>query len=82
MIEYKSNNITLYNDDARVVFEKLKNDDISNLIIVSDPPFNVGYHYNEYHDKLPQDIYLELLSDLFGGGIRQWLYITLRIYTH
>lgn len=35
-------------------------------IVVTDPPFNVGYHYNEYDDNMPEDEYYEMLSLLFG----------------
>ena len=37
----------------------------SNIIIVTDPPFNVGYHYNEYTDSMPEDEYYSMLSTLF-----------------
>ena len=38
-----------------------------NLIIVSDPPFNIGYHYNQYKDKMNEDDYYEMLGTLFGS---------------
>ena len=34
-------------------------------IIVTDPPFNVGYHYNSYDDSLEEDEYYELLEEVF-----------------
>ena len=30
---------------------------VKNPVIVTDPPFNIGYHYEGYKDKLPEDIY-------------------------
>ncbi len=36
-----------------------------NPIIVTDPPFNVGYHYDEYADKMGDGEYYEMLADLF-----------------
>lgn len=36
-----------------------------NAIFVSDPPFNVGYKYDTYKDKLPEDVYFKILYDLF-----------------
>jgi hypothetical protein len=33
-------------------------------IIVTDPPFNVGYHYNTYIDKLSDDEYLDLIYSM------------------
>lgn len=37
-----------------------------NIIIVSDPPFNTNYHYNEYSDNLNEQDYLEFMSQIFG----------------
>ena len=34
-------------------------------IIVSDPPFNMGYHYNTYKDSMKEDEYFEWLGDIF-----------------
>lgn len=38
----------------------------SNSIIVSDPPFNVGYHYNKYKDKMDEDEYYKMLANIFS----------------
>jgi len=35
------------------------------FIIVTDPPFNVGYHYNTYKDSMDDDDYYEMLADVF-----------------
>ena len=35
------------------------------FIIVTDPPFNIGYHYNEYNDNLGADEYYEMLQSVF-----------------
>lgn len=37
-----------------------------NPIIVTDPPFNIGYHYNKYNDKMKEDDYFEWLGELFS----------------
>ena len=37
-----------------------------NIIIVSDPPFNMGYHYKTYKDKLKEDEYFGLMSEIFS----------------
>lgn len=34
-------------------------------IIVSDPPFNIGYKYHSYKDKMPEDDYYEFIGDVF-----------------
>lgn len=35
-------------------------------IIVTDPPFNIGYKYNTYHDKMSEEDYREMLCEVFG----------------
>ena len=35
-------------------------------IIVTDPPFNVGYHYADYADNLAEAEYFALLSNVLG----------------
>lgn len=43
----------------------LKEIDIpSNAIIVTDPPFNIGYHYNSYKDKINNEQYYDMLISL------------------
>ena len=37
-----------------------------NPIIVTDPPFNVGYHYDEYADRMEKSDYLDMLSEAFN----------------
>lgn len=37
-------------------------------VIVTDPPFNVGYHYANYRDRMPEDAYYQRLSDM----VRSW----------
>lgn len=45
--------------------ELLKTIDLSKIIIVSDPPFNIGYKYNTYSDKLKKDEYYNLITKVF-----------------
>jgi DNA modification methylase len=35
------------------------------FVIVTDPPFNVGYHYNNYKDNMNDDDYYEMLASVF-----------------
>lgn len=35
------------------------------VVIVSDPPFNIGYHYKNYKDKLKEDEYYSMLKEVF-----------------
>lgn len=57
--------ITLINDDCLNVIQSLKNE---NTCIVTDPPFNIGYHYKTYKDNLPKDDYYKMLISILGGG--------------
>lgn len=63
-------NINLYRNDCRLVLDDIKRDLQSQgkkYIMVSDPPFNIGYHYNEYHDKMSEGDYRQMLCDVFGS---------------
>ena len=53
----------LYNEDC---LEELKKIDLSKCIFVSDPPFNIGYHYSKYKDNKKEDKYYEWLASIFG----------------
>ena len=35
------------------------------VVIITDPPFNIGYHYNSYKDKMKSDEYYEMLKQVF-----------------
>ena len=37
------------------------------VIFVSDPPYNQGYHYNTYEDDLEKDEYATLIRTVFGN---------------
>ena len=39
---------------------------VENAVIVTDPPFNVGYHYATYKDKMEDEKYFELLKTVFS----------------
>lgn len=36
-----------------------------NKCIVTDPPFNIGYHYKTYKDRMKEDEYYEMLKTVF-----------------
>lgn len=36
-------------------------------LVVSDPPYNQGYHYDQYRDRLHEDDYADLLRSAFLG---------------
>lgn len=57
----------IYNDDFRNVLPSIiANNPNRQIVIVSDPPFNIGYRYNTYKDKLSDENYLELMCRAFG----------------
>ena len=49
--------IELINDDFR-------NCEIPKGIVITDPPYNQGYSYNEYKDKISEEEYVSLLSKI------------------
>ena len=53
----------LFNGDCLDIISSL---DIDKCIFVSDPPFNIGYHYNEYSDRMKEADYYKWLSDIFS----------------
>ena len=34
-------------------------------MIVTDPPFNIGYHYKSYRDKMKEEKYYSMLKEVF-----------------
>ena len=61
----KIENCLLVKANCMKVFQDiLKEHD--NVIVVSDPPFNVGYHYNKYSDSMQEKDYYDMLVNLFG----------------
>lgn len=57
--------INLYNGDCLELLPKIIKK-VTNPVIVSDPPFNIGYHYNKYNDNKKEDEYFEWLSEIFS----------------
>jgi DNA modification methylase len=56
--------IKIYNENA-LDFIQSGELDGKKFIIVSDPPYNMGYHYNSYDDNLPEEEYFDLLDQVF-----------------
>lgn len=57
--QLKVPNIHFVNDDFRNQIDSIYQ--IQNIIVVTDPPFNIGYHYREYRDKMNENEYFEML---------------------
>lgn len=59
--------IEIYNNDFRSMLPQiLTRYESRKIIIVSDPPFNIGYHYRRYTDRLSKSEYNALLTDAFS----------------
>ncbi len=54
--------IDLYNADSRVFFKDFKRKEGD--VVITDPPFNVKYHYDGYKDNLPKNEWLDMLAEL------------------
>ncbi len=52
---FQQGNITLYHADAREIMPSFAG------VVITDPPYNIGYSYEGYKDNLPQEEYQELL---------------------
>ena len=56
----------LYNENSLDIFYKIINQNHDkNIILVSDPPFNINYKYGTYKDKIDEDEYYEMLDFFF-----------------
>ena len=60
--------LSLYNCNC---YDFIKSDLYQTIIkqnkvcIITDPPFNIGYHYKSYNDKLKENEYFKKLKELF-----------------
>lgn len=57
---YKANSLDIFEDI-------IKENNDKNIILVSDPPFNIKYHYKNYKDNMNEDEYFEMLEFFFGS---------------
>jgi DNA modification methylase len=46
----------IINGDCRDILPSVVRE-AENPVIVTDPPFNVGYHYDEYADRMDEGAY-------------------------
>ena len=37
---------------------------MDNVVVVTDPPFNIGYHYKDYHDRMDESEYFGMLKKI------------------
>lgn len=63
-----NNNYLLLKDNCMDVLPYIRHrlsQERQKYIIVTDPPFNVGYKYNTYKDRMSEEDYREMLYDIF-----------------
>lgn len=54
--------INLMQGDCLELIKDIQSD---NSIIVTDPPFNIGYHYRSYRDRMKKEEYYSWLAKIF-----------------
>jgi site-specific DNA-methyltransferase (adenine-specific) len=59
--QIKTPHIHFCNDDYR---NQIGSIDAESTIVVTDPPFNIGYHYDKYNDRMGEEEYYSMLADL------------------
>jgi len=73
----------IYQGDCLEILNKLRNDiDWSKVIFVSDPPFNIGYHYKSYKDNLSEEDYYNLLLEVFEQDKQVIIHYPEALYKH
>lgn len=55
--------INIIHGDCLENINDIKND----VFFISDPPYNQGYHYSAYKDRMNKDEYAEMLRNIFGN---------------
>lgn len=80
-MEFHHNNISLYNGDNLEILKQL-NLDYNKCIFVSDPPFNIGYHYDTYKDNMKEEDYYNWLFSIFGNNKQVIIHYPESLYKH
>lgn len=80
-ISFHHNNISLYNGDNLEIIKQL-NLDYNKCIFVSDPPFNIGYHYDTYKDNMKEEDYYNWLFSIFGNNKQVIIHYPESLYKH
>lgn len=73
--------LTLVLGDCREMLLKL-DIDYEKSIFVSDPPFNIGYHYDTYDDDMTEDDYYTFLLEVFGTNKQVIVHYPEALYRH
>ena len=78
---YKIENIEMHLGDCQDVLRRLALDTES-CVFVSDPPYNIGYHYEGYSDRMPEGEYFEWLKSIFGNYRHVLIHYPEALYRH
>lgn len=49
---------------VQIINEDFRNCDIPKGLVITDPPYNQGYKYNNYKDRMTEEQYIFLLSEI------------------
>lgn len=49
---------------VQIINSDFRNEDIPKGLVITDPPYNQGYAYNSYRDRMTEEEYIELLSHI------------------
>jgi len=60
--QLKVPNVRFINDDYRNHINAIAS--IGEVVVVTDPPFNIGYHYKGYADRMPEQEYMQMLTEI------------------
>lgn len=61
--------INVLQGDCHEVIQNLSNDNVKVDAIVTDPPFNIGYHYSSYKDRMSDEKYYQMLASVIQDKI-------------
>ena len=66
---YEKSGVTLYHgDSSEIIAELIRGGlDIESTLKVSDPPYNVGYHYDACKDDMTDEDYYRFMASIFSG---------------
>ena len=59
---YMDSLVTLYHGDASELMPHIREG-----VVVSDPPYNIGYHYDSYADRMTEDKYFSAMATMLAG---------------
>ena len=76
---YRVSGSTVYHGNN---LDVLKDINLDKCIFVSDPPFNIGYHYNTYKDKMNEDDYFTWLAEIFKQHPQVIIHYPESLYKH